>query len=178
MVCCQYLLRCCPFHLHLGMISTSTLPLPPSHFPTHIPFALPPPPPRFLTSSLPQTSAHFPTRIPRHEYRHTFNASIQAWLRSSITAAAKSYHTNATGTAVQAGAGDVGTDVSYNNMYYMGALKVVLVSLHRGSIDTIRLMSWGASACNCVQYYRITADYKQPFGLECLTLCKLNFTFL
>ena len=53
----------------------------------------------------------------RHDYKHAFNASVQAWLYSEITAAAKGYHGNATGTAVQAGAGDVGTDVSYNNMY-------------------------------------------------------------
>ena len=44
-----------------------------------------------------------------------------------MTAAAKGYHGNATNTSNRAGAGDIGVDVSYNNIYYMGMVNGILL---------------------------------------------------
>ena len=65
-----------------------------------------------------------------------FNASTQQWLLDVMAGEAKAYHSNATHSSSRAGAGDVGTDVSYNNMYYMGMVNGILF----GEIvnDTVR----------------------------------------
>jgi hypothetical protein len=62
----------------------------------------------------------------RYEYGGSFNTTTKAWLLDHIKTAAVAFHGNATHSASRAGAGDVGTDVSYNNMYYMAMVNGIL----------------------------------------------------
>jgi hypothetical protein len=65
-------------------------------------------------------------RFFRYEYSGSFNTTTRAWLLDHIKSAAVAFHGNATHSASRAGAGDVGTDVSYNNMYYMAMVNGIL----------------------------------------------------
>jgi hypothetical protein len=51
----------------------------------------------------------------RYTYREALNATSREWILAKINETAQEYHVNATGNPNVAAAGDVGTDVSYNN---------------------------------------------------------------
>lgn len=67
---------------------------------------------------------HFPLR---YTFGHRFNESDRAWLFDRMNQTAYATTANLTHSASKAAAGNPGTDVSYNNMYYMNMVNVALL---------------------------------------------------
>jgi hypothetical protein len=89
-------------------------------------------------------------------FNHNFNATDRAFLMESIKATAATYHGNVTGTAAQAAVGSVGTDVSYNNIYYMGMVNGILFGEIAG--DEEATASGYQLLDNWLQYVQVIGD--------------------
>ena len=70
-----------------------------------------------------------------YTYGHRFNATDKAWLFEQMNKTAGATVTNLTNSSSRAAAGNPGTDVSYNNMYYMNMVNVALLGEIVGNKD-------------------------------------------
>ena len=74
-----------------------------------------------------------------YRYGSRFNSSDRAWLFQQINETAAGAVRNLTNSSSESGAGNVGTDVSYNNMYYMNMVNLALMGEISGNSATTAL---------------------------------------
>lgn len=111
-----------------------------------------------------------------YRYHSRFNTSDRAWIWQQInrSAAAAVAVSNATHSAVRAGTGNVGVDVSYNNMYYMNMVNVALMGEIAGNARAAEL---GYRLIDDWLQYARTADLHE-FGSPTYYWVQINSLYM